>query len=170
MIKNWRVLAMGAALVMAGAVLPVGLSTNVFAADKKEETKKLYSSEEKEGKGSFNSSDDTGHKRAGGTTDTGGICDPGNGISEDLKKAAGCDLTSEDTVTKPAVNLINIVLGLIGLLAVGVMVYGGAQYTTSAGDAAKATKARNIIIYGLVGLIVALMAFAIVNFVSGTIG
>lgn len=101
---------------------------------------------------------------------TGDICDSGNGISDELKEAAGCKLEDEDTVVDVVVNLINVALGLIGLLAVGVMVYGGAQYTTSAGDAAKATKARNIIIYGLAGLIVALLAFAIVNFVSRSIG
>ncbi len=60
---------------------------------------------------------------------------------------------------------INVVLGIIGVVAVIMIILGGIQYTTSQGDAAKATKARNTILYSVVGLIIALLAFAIVNFV-----
>ncbi len=61
--------------------------------------------------------------------------------------------------------VINVVLGIIGVVAVIMIILGGIQYTTSQGDAAKATKARNTILYSVVGLIIALLAFAIVNFV-----
>lgn len=65
------------------------------------------------------------------------------------------------TVTK----VINVVVSVLGIVAVGVMVMGGVTFVTSQGDAAKVTKAKNTILYGLVGLIVAILAFAIVNFV-----
>ena len=69
-----------------------------------------------------------------------------------------------------SVNLIiNVVLGIIGLVAVVMIILGGVQYTTSSGDAAKVKKAKDTILYGIIGLVVALLAFAIVNFVLGNI-
>lgn len=61
--------------------------------------------------------------------------------------------------------IINVALGLIGFVAVVMIILGGFQYITSSGDAAKVTKAKNTILYGIVGLVIALLAFAIVNFV-----
>ena len=61
--------------------------------------------------------------------------------------------------------ILNVALGLIGFVAVVMIVVGGLQYTTSSGDAGKVTKAKNTIMYGVIGLVVALLAFAIVNFV-----
>lgn len=60
---------------------------------------------------------------------------------------------------------INVVLGVLGVVAVAMIIMGGIQYATSQGDAAKATKARNTILYSIIGLVIALLAFAIVNFV-----
>lgn len=61
--------------------------------------------------------------------------------------------------------IINVVLGVVGVVAVVMMIIGGISFITSQGDSGKVTKARNTILYGVVGLIVALLAFAIVNFV-----
>ena len=61
--------------------------------------------------------------------------------------------------------IINVVLGVLGIVAVIVIIVGGFTYMTSNGDPAKTTKGRNIILYGIIGLVVALLAFAIVNFV-----
>lgn len=61
--------------------------------------------------------------------------------------------------------VINVVLGVVGFLAVAMIIIGGIQYTTSAGDAQRVTKAKNTILYGVVGLVIALLAFAIVNFI-----
>ena len=61
--------------------------------------------------------------------------------------------------------VVNALLYVSGILAVIMIIFGGITYTTSAGDSAKVTKAKNIILYGLVVLIVAILAYAIVNFV-----
>ena len=66
-------------------------------------------------------------------------------------------------------NVINIILYVIGIVAVVMMIFGGFQYITSAGDAAKVTKAKNTILYGVVGLVIAILAYAIVNFVIGKV-
>ena len=65
--------------------------------------------------------------------------------------------------------IINVIIGVVGFIAVVMMILGGISFITSQGDAAKVTKAKNTILYGVVGLIVAMLAFAIVNFVLGSI-
>lgn len=64
--------------------------------------------------------------------------------------------------------IINVIIGIIGFVAVIVIILGGFQYTTSAGDAGKVKKAKDTILYGIIGLVVAILAFAIVNFVLGS--
>jgi len=49
------------------------------------------------------------------------------------------------------------------------IIYGGVKYSTSAGDPSKATAAKNTIMYAIVGLIVAILAFAIVRFVTTSV-
>ena len=63
------------------------------------------------------------------------------------------------------INIINAVIGVLGLVCVVVMIIGGVNYMTSSGDAGKVKKAKDTILYGLIGLIVCVLAFAIVNFV-----
>lgn len=65
--------------------------------------------------------------------------------------------------------IINVVLGIVGFVAVVMIILGGISFITSQGDAAKVTRARNTILYGVIGLIVAILAFAIVNFVLSSV-
>jgi TRAP-type C4-dicarboxylate transport system permease small subunit len=62
-------------------------------------------------------------------------------------------------------NIINTVLMVVGIIAVAFLIYGGVQYITSAGQAEKIKTAKNTILYSVIGLIVCILAFAIVNFV-----
>lgn len=101
--------------------------------------------------------------------DIGDICEDGNNIPDDLKEAAGCKLDSDDTAMPAVVYIISVVLGLIGIVAVGVIVYGAIIYVTSTGDAVKLNRAKNSIVYGVIGLVVALSAYGIVYFVSQSI-
>lgn len=74
------------------------------------------------------------------------------------------DLPTKDVPTT-AQTIINVLVSAVGIVAVAVIVIGGILYVTSTGDAAKAKRAQNTILYGVVGLIVAVLAYAIVNFV-----
>ena len=65
--------------------------------------------------------------------------------------------------------IINVVVGVVGFVAVAMIVMGGISFATSQGDTSKVAKARNTVLYGVVGLVVALLAFAIVNFVLTSI-
>ena len=89
-------------------------------------------------------------------------------VPEELREAAGCD--TEQTLVPVAARLIQVVIGIVGVLAVCVMVYGGFMYVTSTGDPGKTTRARNILLYGIIGVVVAGLAYAIVYFVSQAVG
>ncbi len=61
--------------------------------------------------------------------------------------------------------ITNVLLFIIGAISVIMLVIGGIRYTTSAGDTNAVTGAKNTIMYAIIGIIVALLAFAVVNFV-----
>ncbi len=61
--------------------------------------------------------------------------------------------------------IVNMMLYLLGAIAVVMIVIGGIRYATSNGDSSTLTSAKNTILYAVVGLVVAIMAYAIVNFV-----
>lgn len=62
---------------------------------------------------------------------------------------------------------LQIAFGLGGAIALIIITIAGLRYVVSAGDPASATKARNAIIYALIGLVVCLTAFSIITFVLG---
>lgn len=63
--------------------------------------------------------------------------------------------------------IINILLYIVGALAVIMLIWGGIRYVTSGGNSASLTAAKNTIMYALIGLVVAILAFAIVQWVFG---
>jgi len=63
--------------------------------------------------------------------------------------------------------IVNMLLFLIGAVSVIMLIYGGIRYTISGGDTKAVTDAKNTILYAVVGIVVAIMAYAIVNFVIG---
>jgi hypothetical protein len=64
-------------------------------------------------------------------------------------------------------SVVNLLLYIIGIAAVIVIVIAGLMYVVSSGDANKTKAAKDAILYAVVGLVVAILAFAIVNFVIG---
>ena len=70
-----------------------------------------------------------------------------------------------DDLDTAVIGIINAVIGVLGLVCVIVMIIGGVTYMTSSGDTGKVKKAKDTILYGVIGLVVCVLAFAIVNFV-----
>lgn len=85
--------------------------------------------------------------------------------SVDPSAAICADIDNDSQLTTMATNIINTALMIVGVLAVAMIIFSGISYVTSAGDKAKTTKAKNTLIYSIVGLVVAISAYAIVNFV-----
>jgi len=62
--------------------------------------------------------------------------------------------------------VINIVLGMVGIIAVVVIIIGGISFIMSQGDPGKVMKARNTILYGVVGIVVAGQCLRITHLVE----
>ncbi|OYW42173.1 hypothetical protein B7Z28_01735 [Candidatus Saccharibacteria bacterium 32-45-3] len=78
-------------------------------------------------------------------------------------KAAG-EPQKSDLVTKVK-EIINLLLFIVAALAVVMIIVGGIRYVLSAGNQAAVTAAKSTIVYSVIGLIIAILAFAIVNFI-----
>lgn len=63
----------------------------------------------------------------------------------------------------------DILLYVVGILSVIMLILGGLRYVISGGNATAVTAAKNTILYAIVGLIVAILAYAIIHFVIGAI-
>ena len=65
--------------------------------------------------------------------------------------------------------LTNTILLVVGLISVIMLAYGGLRYILSGGDSKKVTDAKNTILYAIIGLIISLLAYAIVHFVLNSV-
>ena len=63
--------------------------------------------------------------------------------------------------------ITTVALFLIGALSVLMLIYGGVRYTVSGGDKEAVTNAKNTILYAVVGIIVAILSYAAIEFVIG---
>ena len=81
--------------------------------------------------------------------------------------SAAADAQQPSSLPDQFKNIVNIALYIIGAVAVLMLIYGGIRYTISGGDTAAVTAAKNTILYAIIGIVIALLAYAIVNFVIG---
>lgn len=83
-------------------------------------------------------------------------------------RCTGCpsDLFGDSGVFKQVTNTI---LYIVGIVAVIMLIIGGIKYVLSGGDSKKVTDAKNTVLYAIIGLVVAFLAFAIVNFVISSL-
>lgn len=61
--------------------------------------------------------------------------------------------------------IVNIMLFIVGAVAVIMLIVGGIRYVTSGGAQDHVTAAKNTIMYAIIGIVVAILAYAVVNFV-----
>jgi len=73
------------------------------------------------------------------------------------------------SVTEIISRIIQIFLGLLGVIALGFILYGGFIWMTAAGNQEKIAKAKKILINAAIGLAIILSAFAIVTFLINAI-
>ena len=94
-----------------------------------------------------------------------------NGLDKEslAYRAAGCDNDTEDQLPKTIINILNIIIGISGIIAVIFIIIGGINYMTSSGDATKVKKAKDTILYACIGLAVCALSFAIANWAINSI-
>ena len=95
-----------------------------------------------------------------------GMCDDIE--DEDVKKLAGC--TEASSKNKNVVDIIqsgvNVVISLVGILAVFSIIYGGFTYMTAQSDPAKIKRGKDMVIYAVVVRALQFLAYGIVLFVT----
>ncbi len=75
----------------------------------------------------------------------------------------------KENVQSLAGKLIQNVLGLIGIVALILVLYAGFLWMTSQGEAEKIKKAKNIMLYAVIGIFVIFAAYAILKFIFNII-
>jgi len=66
-------------------------------------------------------------------------------------------------------SVVNLVLGLVAIVAAAVLIYGGFLYITDLGEGDRAKKAKKLILYALIGLVVIGVSAIVVNVVINTV-
>lgn len=90
-------------------------------------------------------------------------------VGGDNVKETNVNATGQGDLWGNVQSIINAIIGALGIVAVVIIIIGGVNYMTSSGDAGKVKKAKDTILYGVIGLVVCVLAFAIVNFVISNI-
>lgn len=90
-------------------------------------------------------------------------------LSDEQKALVGCQTVDKGDFTSTLQQIINVIISIVGIFAVLMLVLAGQKYITSAGDPQKIKQAKDAILYAVIGIIVASLAWAIVNFVVSNI-
>ena len=141
-----------AVFILAGLFAGGSLSSSVFADPPKSAA------------GSAGSSSSSG---SGGST---GICPPGS-KNPGATNIAACNIDpshKDDDLISDVNKIINVVIGVLGVVAVAVVIYGGFLFLTAQGDPGKIKKGKDSITWGIIGLVIALLSWSIINFVLTT--
>lgn len=64
-----------------------------------------------------------------------------------------------------AANIIKAALGVLGIVSVVIVLWGGVLWMTAGGSDEKVGSAKKILFSGIIGLVIILSAFALTNFV-----
>ncbi len=91
------------------------------------------------------------------------------GSQSDSTLASSFGLGTSTDVRQAIINIVQFILGFLGLIAVIIVLYGGFQWMTAAGNEEKVSSARATLTAGLIGLVIILAAYALTQFVIGTV-
>lgn len=86
-------------------------------------------------------------------------------IADGAKATAGGAGSGNDNLESIFLTVVNTLLFIVGAISVMMLVIGGLRYVVSAGDQNAVQGAKNTILYAIVGLVIAFLSFAAVNFV-----
>ena len=81
------------------------------------------------------------------------------------KTATAAGISSQTDLAVIVGRIVSILIGFLGLIAVIIILIGGFQWMTSGGDSEKIKSARDLMINGMIGLVIIVLAYAIATFV-----
>lgn len=88
-------------------------------------------------------------------------------LPSSLAESAG--LTADQDLPTTIGKLINVVMGLLGIIAVILILVGGFMWMTAGGDTEKVANAKRLMFQGVAGLVIIVSAFAIAKFVVSNV-
>ena len=101
-------------------------------------------------------------------------------FTDDIRRSAvqkGVDLMHAEGMPTQLVgtdgtisNIVNSILYVAGIIAVVMLIFGGIRFMVSRGDKDKVQKAKNTVIYAIIGLVLIIFSYAIVNFIVSATG
>lgn len=90
---------------------------------------------------------------------------PADEIGSGVTAVGGEEGGGQEGFNEGIKTIVNMMLFLLGVIAVIMIIIGGFRYATSNGDPGTTKAAKDTILYAVIGLVVAILAYAIVNFV-----
>lgn len=96
-----------------------------------------------------------------------GITDGLNQIKNQFNSQS--EIAQSQNVGDLILSIIRILIGLLMAITVLFIVLGGYQYVTSAGNEEQAKRGRRTLTYAIIGLVVVILSYVIVNTVSGAV-
>ena len=94
----------------------------------------------------------------------------GTAIINGATGACGNSCDTNLSVNQLFTRIADVLTYLVGAISIIMIIYGGLRYVISRGDAAQIKAAKETILYAVAGVVVAIVAFAIIKFVTSTIG
>ncbi|MFA6198215.1 MAG: hypothetical protein WC734_03640 [Patescibacteria group bacterium] len=86
----------------------------------------------------------------------------GSGVLNNPLGNGNPDMRIEDVI----ILVIKYLVGVLGIIALVMVVYGGFQYIYSAGNSERLQKARDTIIYAIIGMVIVILSLSILRFVT----
>ena len=92
------------------------------------------------------------------------------GFWDNPQTGAAPSATAQGTLGQNITTIINFFLGLLGLIAVAFLIYAGVLMVTAGGNEEQVGKAKKVITYAVIGIVIILLAYTIVQFVTTALG
>lgn len=86
-------------------------------------------------------------------------------LSTGLESFSGETELPTSNIQATVARILNAALGLLGLVAVVIILMGGFKWMTAMGNEENVKKAKSLIIQGVIGLIIVVCSYAIAQFV-----
>lgn len=94
----------------------------------------------------------------------------GAAFFDNPQTGAAPSATAQGTLGQNITNIINFFLGLLGLIAVAMLIFAGVMMVTAGGDEQAIAKGKKIIMWAVVGIVIILLSYTIVTFVTTALG
>ncbi|MBN2087825.1 hypothetical protein JW758_05780 [Candidatus Peregrinibacteria bacterium] len=92
------------------------------------------------------------------------------GFFDNPQTGAAPSATAQGTLGQNITTILNFFLGILGLIAVAFLIYAGVLMVTAGGGEEQINKAKKIITYAVIGIVIILLAWTIVTFVTSALG